>query len=67
MIIWSKNGGKNQKWYISLDANNRATFTNVNSGLVFDISGGKADWGAPMIQWGSNGGLNQKWSLVAVK
>ena len=67
VIQWQANGGANQKWRISVDANNRATFTNVNSGLVFDVSGGKADWGAPMIQWGANGGLNQKWSLVAVK
>jgi hypothetical protein len=38
-----------------------ATFYNVWSGLVIDVSGGTQ--GTAVIAWYSNGGNNQKWEL----
>jgi hypothetical protein len=54
-IIWSPNGGANQKFAIK-----GATITSVNSGKVLDASGGLKQ-GAQIIQWPGHGGPNQQW------
>jgi lysophospholipase L1-like esterase len=40
------------------------TVTNVNSGLLMDVSGAVTDPGGKVIQWPSNGGANQEWTIT---
>ena len=63
VIQWSWTGGENQRWNITVDAQNKLTFVNVKSGKCLDIQGGKAQKGKAIIQYTSNNGKNQKWVL----
>lgn len=42
------------------------TLTNVNSGMLMDVSGASTANGGLLIQWPGNGGANQRWTLTRV-
>jgi endoglucanase len=44
--------------------NGTYTITNVNSGLVMDVTGGYSTNGTLIDQWSSNGQLNQEWQIT---
>ena len=60
---WAWKGTKAQRWRLTVDSANRATFVNVATNKCFDVQGGKTTNSAKMIVWQSNNGLNQKWKL----
>ena len=60
---WKKGNNTDQRWRLTVDSANRATFVNVKTNKCFDVQGGKTKNSAKMIVWQSNGGLNQKWRL----
>ena len=60
---WKKGSNTDQRWRLTVDSANRATFVNVKAGKCFDVQGGKTTNSAKMIVWQSNNGLNQKWRL----
>ncbi|ACU73764.1 Ricin B lectin [Catenulispora acidiphila DSM 44928] len=66
---WTCGGGSNQQWALdpvgSYTSSSDASYelTNLNSGLVADVSGGSTAQGAQVIQWTTNGQANQTWTL----
>ena len=64
VLIYTSNGGANQKWRVSHDSKGYVTLSNANSGKVLDVAGGSAKNGANALQYSSNGGRNQKWVAV---
>ena len=64
VLIYTSNGGANQKWRVSHDSKGYVTLSNANSGKVLDVAGGSARNGANALQYSSNGGRNQKWVAV---
>ena len=62
--IWTKNGGKNQRWYLVPDGKGYYTIrSSSNRNYVLDASGAKPKQGANVSIWDSNGGNNQKWKI----
>ncbi len=70
---WEINGAACQNWILEPVSNPGALmdtrviyeFTNVNSGMVMEIAGGKMESGSNVSQWESNGFDCQKWGLKA--
>lgn len=68
---WEINGASCQDWILEPASNPGAImdtkviyeFTNVNSGMVMEIAGGKMEAGSNVQQWGANGYDCQKWQL----
>jgi hypothetical protein len=66
---WACNGGPAQQWTLdpvgsyATSGDTGYTLTNLNSGLVADVSGGSASQGAQVIQWTTNGQANQTWNF----
>ena len=62
-------GGTNQQWALdpvgsyTSSSDSSYELTNLNSGLVADVSGGSTAQGAQVIQWTTNGQANQTWTL----
>ncbi len=63
-VIWSANGGNNQKWKLIDAGNGSYNIQNLNSGLYLDISGASTADGAVDIQWTPSGGSNQDWNIA---
>ncbi|NUR29065.1 MAG: family 43 glycosylhydrolase [Catenulispora sp.] len=67
LVQWTCNGGTNQQWALdpvgsyTSAGNTSYELTNLNSGLVADVSGGSTAQGAQVIQWATNGQANQTW------
>ncbi len=66
VVVWPKTPAAHETWLVTHDAQGFATITNALSGLVLDVSGGKAKNGAKTIQWSqkATGARNQKWVIV---
>jgi hypothetical protein len=63
--VYSANGGKNQDWNFTLEADGYYTIYNVaNPNLVLDVAGANPRSGANVSVYESNGGLNQKWVIA---
>lgn len=61
MIVWTLNGGPNQRWTFAQQADGSYTLANGESNLCLDVDGGSAAAGAKIIQWTCHGGVNQRW------
>ena len=64
MIVWGKNGGKNQQFTFAKQKDGSYVIKSVNSGKVLDVNGASKAWGQNVIQWKANGGKNQRWRLT---
>ena len=59
--IWDSNGGANQQWRATQNADGSYTLTSVSTGRVLDEPGGQTGNGTRLEIWDSNGGANQHW------
>lgn len=64
LITWSPNGGANQTWQFTQQADGSYQLVNAESGLCADVSGGSTSAGAQVIQWTCTGSSNQHWNLT---
>ncbi|WP_234371453.1 RICIN domain-containing protein [Streptomyces sp. XY431] len=65
-VTWTPNGGTNQNWVLTRQANGSYRIVNGLSNLCMDVSGGSTAAGAKVIQWTCTGGANQQWVVTAV-
>lgn len=63
VLLYHGNGGFNQRWYVSRDADNFYTITSVNSAKSLDIFGAGRVPGSNVIQYATHGRANQKWQI----
>ncbi|GLZ38024.1 RICIN domain-containing protein [Actinokineospora sp. NBRC 105648] len=61
---WTANGGANQTWTFTAQADGSYELRNVESGLCADVNGGATTAGAAIIQWTCSGGANQHWKAT---
>nr|WP_307352908.1 RICIN domain-containing protein [Kitasatospora herbaricolor] len=66
LITWTTNGGTNQNWVFTQQADGSYQIVNGLSNLCMDVSGGSTAAGAQIIQWTCTGGVNQHWVVTAV-
>ena len=66
LITWTPNGGLNQKWTFTQQADGSYTVANGESKLCMDVNGGSTGAGATIIQWTCTGGTNQEWTATAL-
>lgn len=62
--IWTKHGGKNQRWYLVPDGKGYYTIKSAsNPNYVLDAAGSTPKKGSNVSIWTSHGGNNQKWKI----
>ncbi|MEU8513905.1 RICIN domain-containing protein [Kitasatospora sp. NPDC048722] len=66
LITWTPNGGRNQNWVFTRQADGSYQLANGESRLCADVSGGSTAAGAPVIQWPCTGAANQRWIATPV-
>lgn len=66
VILFSKNGRKNQLWKITKDSDGTYFFVNQMSGYYLDLEHAKTDNGTNVSQYQYNGYKNQRWILYRV-
>ncbi|PYC78261.1 hypothetical protein C7C46_16515 [Streptomyces tateyamensis] len=66
LVTWTPNGGSNQSWTFTQQADGSYQVTNGQSKLCMDVSGGSTAAGAQVIQWTCTGGTNQRWTVTPV-
>jgi hypothetical protein len=64
LITWTVNGGANQSWKFTQQADGSYELVNGESGLCADVSGGSTSAGAQVIQWTCTGNSNQHWTAT---
>ncbi|MEV6010136.1 RICIN domain-containing protein [Streptomyces sp. NPDC051976] len=64
LITWTANGGTNQTWTFTQQADGSYQIANGESGLCADVSGGSTTAGAQIIQWTCSAAANQHWTLT---
>ncbi|MFR9796755.1 RICIN domain-containing protein [Streptomyces sp. MS06] len=64
LITWTANGGTNQTWQFTRQADGSYQLVNAESGLCADVEGGSTSAGARVIQWTCTGNSNQHWNPV---
>jgi hypothetical protein len=64
LITYGPNGGSNQSWTFTRQADGSYQITNAESGLCADVDGGSTAAGAAVIQWTCTGGSNQHWTAT---
>ncbi|MFJ3901644.1 RICIN domain-containing protein [Streptomyces sp. NPDC090025] len=64
LVTWTPNGGANQKWTFTRQADGSYEIRNGSSGKCADIEGGSTSAGARVIQWTCHGGPNQRWTAT---
>ncbi|MEE4545129.1 RICIN domain-containing protein [Streptomyces sp. V4-01] len=64
LITWTANGGANQTWQFTRQADGSYQLVNAESGLCADVSGGSTAAGAQVIQYTCTGGSNQHWNVT---
>ena len=64
LITYGPNGGSNQSWTFTQQADGTYQLTNAQSGLCADVDGGSTTAGAAVIQWTCAGGSNQHWTAT---
>ncbi|MEC3978218.1 RICIN domain-containing protein [Amycolatopsis sp. H20-H5] len=62
---WAPNGGANQNWVFTRQADGSYTIASAHSGLCMDDDGGFTTPGTAVIQWTCTGGDNQHWTVAA--
>ena len=63
LIIWTRNGGANQKFYISYEGDGYYKISSVNSALVLDVESGSKENGTNIRQWEDNSSNAQRWKI----
>ncbi|GAA5020792.1 RICIN domain-containing protein [Kitasatospora paranensis] len=66
LITWTPNGGSNQNWVFTQQADGSYQIVNGLSNLCMDVNGGFTTAGTAIIQWACTGGTNQHWVVTAV-
>lgn len=61
LITWALNGGANQHWQFTQQADGSYQLVNGESGLCVDVNGGSTAAGAKIIQWTCTSNANQHW------
>ncbi|GAA0255944.1 hypothetical protein GCM10010492_66000 [Saccharothrix mutabilis subsp. mutabilis] len=61
LITWTPNGGANQRWLFTQQADGTYTIVNTASNLCVDDYAGATTPGTKVIQWTCTGGANQRW------
>lgn len=64
LITWTANGGANQNWTFTQQADGTYALRNGESGLCADVEGGSTSTGAKIIQWSCGNGANQRWNVI---
>ncbi|MFI9816797.1 RICIN domain-containing protein [Saccharothrix variisporea] len=64
LITWSPNGGANQRWQFTQQADGSYTIVNGASNLCMDDYAGATAPGTKVIQWTCTGGDNQRWQAT---
>ncbi|WP_103349841.1 RICIN domain-containing protein [Amycolatopsis sp. CA-128772] len=64
LVTWTANGGANQSWTFTRQADGSYELRNAESGLCADVDGGATTAGAAVIQWTCTGGDNQHWTAA---
>ncbi|GAA2771917.1 RICIN domain-containing protein [Streptomyces showdoensis] len=64
LVTWTANGGANQKWTFTRQADGGYELRNVHSGKCADVENSGAGAGAKVIQWTCHGGANQRWNAT---
>ncbi|WP_371618986.1 RICIN domain-containing protein [Streptomyces sp. NBC_00454] len=64
LITWTPNGGANQSWAFTQQADGTYQLKNTESGLCADVDGGSTSAGAKIIQWTCGNGANQHWTIT---
>jgi hypothetical protein len=63
LITWTPNGGANQNWQFTQQADGSYQLVNAESGLCADDDGGFTTAGTAVIQWPCTGAGNQHWTV----
>lgn len=58
------NGGANQKWKLTENADGHYTITGVGSDKTLDVPKSNTLPGTQLALWGANGGTNQQWAVT---
>ncbi|WP_034594560.1 RICIN domain-containing protein [Hamadaea tsunoensis] len=68
LITWTPNGGTNQQWAFTLQADGSYKIVNGRSNLCADVNGGSTAAGVAIIQWtcSSSNDSNQRWIVKAL-
>ncbi|MDT7797230.1 MAG: hypothetical protein QOI78_663 [Actinomycetota bacterium] len=61
LVTWTPNGGPNQKWVFTCQADGSYRVANAESGLCLDVADGSKTAGAKVIRWTCTDGANQRW------
>ncbi|MFE7627427.1 RICIN domain-containing protein [Streptomyces sp. NPDC057509] len=61
---WAWNGGDNQKWDVTANADGTYTLRNVESGLCAEVYKNSRAAGAAIDQWTCSGDANQRWTAT---
>jgi hypothetical protein len=64
MITWTPNGGSNQNWVFTQQADGSYQLVNGLSNLCLDDNGGFTTPGTSVIQWTCTSGTNQHWTVT---
>lgn len=64
MIVWTRNGGKNQKYSFHLQSDGTYGIRCVHSRKWVDVQGGGTKKSQRVIQYSWNGGKNQRWKIT---
>ncbi len=62
--ICNRNGGTNQKFYISYEGDGYYKIASVSSALMLDVENGTQENGTNIRQWEDNGADAQRWKIV---
>ncbi|CAI6336183.1 unnamed protein product [Periconia digitata] len=60
---WGRNGGQNQRWHFSQNADGSWNIISMSSFNALDCPAGKPGNGVQMVQWPRNRNSNQRWLL----
>ena len=63
LLLWTDNGGTNQKVYLEPDGKGYYKVWNVGTGKLLDVAFGNILPGTNVLQWQDNGGSNQLWAV----
>ncbi len=63
VLLWSGNGGRNQRVCLESDGEGYHIAWVLSSGKVLDVAGGSILHGTNVLQWEYKGTDNQKWAL----
>jgi hypothetical protein len=66
ILLWTPNGGANQKWQLKPTGDGHFIITASHSGKSIDVEGAQTTDGARTFQYSTHGNPNQQWAMVRV-